>query len=359
MSRAGAEMQVIYLASTLRRRGWQVDVVSMLAPEARDLAGELEAEGVGYHSLEIRRGVPDPRMLVRLAALLRRLRPQVLHCHMVHANLLGRVVRLLVPVPVLISTAHNIDEGGRLRELLYRLTDPLTDVTTQISQAALERYVEIGAVPRERIRFIPNGQDLERFRPDPRLREQVRERMDLQGQFVWLAVGRFDAAKDYPNMLHAFAGAADEGRPSRLLLVGGDGLEERMGPLARELDIADRVSFLGVRDDVGLLMNGADAYLMSSAWEGMPMVLLEAAASGLPIVTTDVGGNREVVRDGCNGFVVQPRDSQQLADAMRRMMDLPGEQRHAMGAAGRDLMEKEFSLRAVADRWEALYAEFT
>ncbi len=346
---------MINLATELRRRQWKVRVVSMLVPEA--LVDKLEEQGIEYVSLNIRRGVPDPRMLFRLAVLLRKWRPQVLHCHMVHANLLGRMVRLLVSIPVVVSTAHSINEGGRLRERLYRLTDSLASITTNISQAAVDRYVEVGAVPRGRIRFIPNGLDLETFRSSPELRQEMRRKLQLLEPFIWLAVGRFDEAKDYPTMLQAFARTGGV-QSAVLLLVGGDGLEEKMMPLVQRLGLENRVRFLGVRDDIQLLMKGADGYLMSSAWEGMPMVLLEAAATGLPIVTTDVGGNREVVQDGISGFVVMPGDPDGLAQAIQRMMELSDEERHAMGEAGRRRVEQRFGLGAIVDQWEALYREF-
>jgi len=355
LSFAGAEVQVVNLATELRRRHWKVRVVSMLPPEA--LADKLEKQGIEYVSLNMRRGVADPRVLFKLARLLRGWRPQVLHCHMVHANLLGRLVRLLVSVPVVISTAHSINEGGWLRERLYRLTDSLASITTNISQAAVDRYVEVGAVPRGRIRFIPNGLDLETFRSNPELRQEMRRKLQLLEPFIWLAVGRFDEAKDYPTMLQAFARTAGE-QPAVLLLVGGDGLEEKMMPLVQRLGLESRVRFLGVRDDIQLLMKGADGYLMSSAWEGMPMVLLEAAATGLPIVTTDVGGNREVVEDEVSGFVVAPGDPDGLARAIQRMMELPAVERHMMGEAGRRRVEQRFGLQAIVDQWEALYAEF-
>ncbi len=356
LSFAGAEVQVLNLASELRRRQWTVRVISMLPPEA--LEDKLKAHGIEYVSLNMRRGVADPRVLFRLAALLRRWRPQVLHCHMVHANLLGRLVQLLVSIPVVVSTAHSINEGGRLREWLYRLTDPLTSITTNISQAAVDRYIEVGAVPRGRIRFIPNGLDLETFRSNPELRQEMRRKLQLLEPFVWLAVGRFDEAKDYPTMLRAFARATEGMHPSVLLLVGGDGLEEKMSPLVRQLGLESSVRFLGVRDDIPLLMKAADGYLMSSAWEGMPMVLLEAAATGLPIVTTDVGGNREVVQDEVSGFVVKPGDPDGLAQAIQRMKELPEAERKRMGEEGRQLVEQRFGLRAVVDQWESLYAEF-
>lgn len=114
-----------------------------------------------------------------------------------------------------------------------------------------------------------------------------------------------------------------------------------------------------MRKDIPALMNAADAYVMSSSWEGMPLVLLEASSVGLPIVTTDVGGNREVVIDGKSGFLVPPKNSEALAQAMLKMMDLPEKLRKSMGQAGRKYIKENYSLEHVVDMWEELYIEFT
>jgi len=357
----GAETQLVHLATRLKARGWDVRVVSLTPPKA--YVQELEAAGVPVSSLGIRGKAPDPRPVFRLAKMIRTWQPQIVHSHMVHANLVARLVRLLAPVPVLICTAHSIDEKGqrasdRLRKMAYRLTDPLCDLTTQVSQAGLERYVRIGAVPRHKIRYLPNGVDTERFRPDPELRACLRQELGLETAFAWLAVGRFDVPKDYANLLQAFAYVA-QARPEAQLLIAGDGpLRPSMEQLANDLGITDRVKFLGIRRDIPALMNAADAYVMSSAWEGMPNVLLEAAASGLPIVATDVGGNSEVVIDGKTGFLVPPKDPEALAQAMVQLMGLPQEERRRVGEAARQYVEANYSLDRVVDQWEALYREF-
>ena len=351
----GAETQVVSLAIRLKGRGWDVQVVSLMPPKA--YVEELEAVGIPVSSLGIRRKLPDLRPILRLARLIRKLRPHIVHSHMVHANLLARIVRPLASVPVLICTAHNIDEGGWLRELLYRFTDPLCDLTTQVSQAGLERYVRVGAVPAEKIRFIPNGVDTARFRPDPKARDALQKELGVEGSFVWLAVGRFDPQKDYPNLLRAFAQVAAEETRAVLLIAGDGPLRPAAEELARELGVAGRVRFLGIRRDVPQLMNAADAYVMSSAWEGMPMVLLEASATGLPIVATDVGGNREVVLEDVTGFLVPAKDPKALAEAMLRLMNLPLEERRRMGERGRKHIEENYSLDRVVDQWEALYRE--
>jgi glycosyltransferase involved in cell wall biosynthesis len=140
-----------------------------------------------------------------------------------------------------------------------------------------------------------------------------------------------------------------------LLIAGAGPLRQPIERLAAELGVSEKVRLLGIRKDIPKLMAAADAYVMSSAWEGLPMVLLEAAASALPIVTTAVGGNSEIVHDGINGFVVSANNSEALADAMQRMEHLPAESRLSMGLAGRDHVAKHYSLSAVVDQWEEIY----
>ncbi|HKG34197.1 MAG TPA: glycosyltransferase, partial [Gemmatimonadales bacterium] len=201
--------------------------------------------------------------------------------------------------------------------------------------------------------------DTERFRQvAPGTRVALRSSIGVQDrEFVWLAVGRFELAKDYPNMLRAFAQVRQRESSAVLLLVGHGSLQVETQSLAQSLGLGDRVRFLGVRSDVPEVMASADGYVMSSAWEGMPIALLEAAAAGLPIVTTRVGGNHEVVRDGESGYLVPPRDHDALGQAMLRLMQQAPEERRAMGERGREHVRVHYGLGRVVERWEDLYRQ--
>jgi glycosyltransferase involved in cell wall biosynthesis len=275
---------------------------------------------------------------------------------MVHANLMARAVRLVAPVPALLSTIHNIYEGGPLRMAAYRLTNGLVDHMTSISQAAADRFIRERIIPKDLLTVVPNGVDPELFQRVPaEQRDELRRSLGLGGEFAWLAVGRFEVAKDYPNMLRAFVTVHERYLEAVLLLVGKGSLQGETEALVRELNLAAAVRFLGVRNDVPALTSVADAYVMSSAWEGMPMVLLEAAAGGLPIVATRVGGNQEVVLDGDSGFLAPPRDPRALASAMIRLMELTDAERRAMGERGREHVRAHYGLARVVERWEGLY----
>jgi glycosyltransferase involved in cell wall biosynthesis len=356
MGMGGADSQLLAAAQELRARGHDVLIVSLTPLGPMGL--RAQSLGISTKSLEMRRGIPDPRGLVRLTRLVRVWRPDVLHSHMVHANLMVRVVRLLAPVPALVSTIHNIYEGGGLLMAVYRLTNGLVDHMTIISEAAADRFIRERIVPRELLRVIPNGVDPEPYRQAPTgVREGLRHALRLGQEFVWLAVGRFELAKDYPNMLRAFVAVRERHPETVLLLAGRGSLQVETEALARELQLGEGVRFLGVRDDVAALLSAADGYVMSSAWEGMPMVLLEAAAGGLPIVTTRVGGNGEAVLDGESGFLAPPRDHRALASAMLRLMDLTETERRRMGERGRQHIRTRYGLTRVVEQWEELYRE--
>jgi glycosyltransferase involved in cell wall biosynthesis len=352
LARGGAEVQVAQLASSLHRRNWNVSVVSLLRPMA--LERELRAAGVPVWSLDAK---TSPLALGRLVSILNRLQPHIVHAHMFHANLAARAIRLVCPIPALISTIHSVAESSRRsagirgRDWLYRVSDWLSDQTVCVSAAAAERHVAARAVSLARLRIIPNGVDTVRFRPDGVRRVQTRTRLGLGEEFAWLAAGRLMWKKNYSLMLQAMA----EQRSGKLLIAGEGPEEPELRALAGKLGVHAR--FLGSREDIADLMNACDGFVLSSVVEGLPMVLLEAASSGLPQVATLVGGVDEAVVRGKTGYLVPPGDASALAAAMARLMELSLEARLGMAQAAREHALARFDLRAVTESWEQLYAE--
>jgi glycosyltransferase involved in cell wall biosynthesis len=355
MGMGGADQQILTLARAMRARHHEIRIVS-LAPLGQ-MGLEAQREGIPTESLELQRGVSDIPRIVRLVRMIRAWRPDVLHSHLVHANLLARALRPFTRVPALVSTIHSINDGGPLWMAAYRLTSGAVDRVTVISRLAGEHYLAIGAVPRRLLEIVPNAVDTDRFRRLPSARIALRRELRLDGEFVWLAVGRFEEAKDYPTMIAAFARLAAATPHSRLLLVGKGTLKENVEQLVQEAGLGGMVHFLGVRRDVAELMSAADGYLLSSAWEGMPVVLLEAASVGLPIVATRVGGVAEVVEDGTTGFLVPPRDPAALANAMKRMEGMMPEARAAMSTRARALVEQQYGTARIMETWDRLYSE--
>jgi len=355
----GAETQMVRLATELKSAGWDVAVACMLAPTA--YTSILEQAHIPVFSLDMPRGVPDPRGVLRLARLIRRLKPDVLHAHMVHANLLGRITRLIAHVPVMISTVHNLREtsekGGPTwyKEVLYRITDFLADRTTIIAQSAFERYVRVGAVPRSKLEMIPNGVDTIRFQPSSQLRSESRAKLSVGSNFVWVAIGRLVEQKNYPNLLRVVHTLS---APNWRLLIVGDGpLGDSLRKLSRELGLQDKVRFIPPSEDVLGMYAAADGFVMSSEFEGMSAALQEAIAMALPCVVTDVGANRDLVCDAVTGYVVPPTDSNSLGEAMERLMTAPFASREQFGESARRFAVTNYEFKVVARKWFDLYEQ--
>lgn len=348
-------MQVLELANGLHHKGWAVQVISLIKPSLNLMA--LEETGIQFNTLNMSKGVPDPRAIWKLRGLIKQFKPDIVHSHMVHANLLARITRLFAPVPVLVSTAHSTNEGGKLRMLMYRVTDSLCELTTNVSQEAVDSYIEKKVSPRHKIKFIPNGVNLKKFQRNSEDKQLIRQELGLGDEFIWLAVGRLSEVKDYPTLIKAWSRMVQENNNCVLLIVGDGDDREALKQLTESLNLTKSIKFLGIRDDIPRLMNAANAYVMSSLWEGMPMVLLESSACELPNVATDVGGNREVVRDGISGYLAKAADPEHLVSKMLALMALPEAERVAMGRRGREYVMEHYELDAIITRWEGLYCQ--
>lgn len=347
----GAERLVASLADQLAARGHSVMVASLTGPTLFR-PNHSQVEVVALQMTKTPLGFV--RGYLGLRRLIRRFRPDVLHSHMVHANLLARLVRLSIGVPRLICTAHNTNEGGRLRMLAYRLTDALADLSTNVSHEAVAAFEQKGAVPRGRMLAVVNGIDCGEFFADAQSRLETRRSMACGAtEQVFIAVGRLTEAKDFPSLLRAFVLVSAEHAQARLWIVGDGPLGNELRAMADTLGIAGRVRFLGVRRDIPALLRAADIFVLSSAWEGFCLAAAEAMATQLPVVATDCGGVRETVGD-C-GFLVVPGDSRVLAEVMLRAARLMPEEAQRLGGRARQHILERYSLERMVARWIELY----
>lgn len=349
----GAERQVLVLAAGLRRRGWNVTVVA-LAGTGGDAAVAFERDGIGYFSLEMRKGLADPRGWLRLLAWLRQHKPAIVHAHLPHAAWMARLSRLMVGAPVVLDSIHSSSTGGGPRRFGYRLTRSLPDCVISVSHAAAESHVIAGMINPQHVAVIYNGVDADMWRPNAANRETRRRDLGLGDDFVWLAAGRLEPVKDYHTMLRAFAKVE---RPACLVIAGAGPEKRELEVLAERLGLVRRVRFLGFVPDVSPWMQAADGFILTSRWEGLPMAVLEAAVCELPQVATRVSGTLEAIEDGVTGLLAEPGDDAQMANAMNRLMAMPREERRAMGARARERVIEQFSLETSLDRHEALYCE--
>lgn len=356
----GAEMLVSLLAKTLQSRGWTVGVVSMVRPLF--FVDELQASGVEVFSLDMTPGLANPAALWRLAKIYRNWRPQVVHSHMYHANLLARCMRILFPHIALVSSAHNIDEtnGSLLRYWLYRSTRFASSFMTNCAQGPFDHFVQLGLIAEHKGAPVYNGIDTNKLVPSPSARVATRRQLKLPTDiFVWCAAGRFVEQKDYPNLLAALALLKQKTTmPFKVILAGSGDLLPDIRQMTHQYDLSNLVEFLGVRTDLSAIFNAADGFVMSSKSEGLPMVLLEAMALQKICVATEVGAIGEALGTVCKDLIVAPSNPAQLAQAMYNVMHLLPVERHRLEQLSRATVMARFEIQNIAVQWEAIYRRF-
>lgn len=350
----GAESQLLLLAHGFRARGWRVTVVA-LSGSASAAADQLAEAGIPVLCLRMRHGLADPRGWLRFHLWLRRERPDVLHAHLPHAAWFARWSRLFAPVRVVTDRLHTTAIGNFRRRFGYVVSSWLTDCVTAVSQPVANAHRHAGIVPPSRLLVLPNGVDVEACAPDPAVRQSLRDSLGLRGSdFLWLAAGRLAPVKDYPTLLKALALLP----VSAHLIVAGEGpLLGELRALAARLGLQSRVRFLGFQPRVLHWMKAADALVLSSLWEGLPSVLLEAAASALPAVATNIPGARPLSAL-LAGPLPPPSNPAALAAAMGAVMLAPTEERARNANLARRQVAAQFNLDTALDRWESLYDRF-
>ena len=325
-------------------------------------AQRIERPDVELFALDKRAG-KDPGAYLRLWRLLRRLRPDIVHTRNL-AAVDAHVPAFLAGVPGRIHGEHGRDMvdlhgSNRRYRVLRRALRPLIHQWVPLS-ADLERYVRdaIGVSAR-RITRICNGVDLARFRPDAAARSQLRAEAGWPDDTLVLGwVGRMEPVKNPLGLVEAFdslrrAGADADGR-LRLAMIGDGGQRDAVAAAIDAAGLGDRVWRPGARDDVPALLAGFDVFVLPSLAEGISNTVLEALACGVPVVATDVGGNRDLVgEEGC-GSVVPADDTAALAEALRARVDEPDGLSVACAAARRRA-EREFGIDGMVAAYLDLY----
>jgi len=357
----GAEVMLCSLLARTDRERFESMVVALI--DILPLAERVEALGIPVRVIGMRRGVFDPRGVVRLARLLHRERPQVVQTWMDHSNLIGGVAaRLAARAPVI----WGVHQTNPIPQLTKRTTLMTVSACAQLSRRLPTRIVCCSESARaayarqgfavERLTVIPNGFDTDAFRPDPAARLDVRRELGLAPDATLIGlVARYDPFKDHANFLRA--AAALKGRlPDVHFLLCGDRVDpgnETLASMVAALGLRGRCHLLGPRRDVPRFQAGLDLATSSSVSEAFPLAVGEAMACGVPCVVTDVGDSASIV--GETGRVVPPRDPRALAAAWEELLALAPDARRRLGQAARLRVQERYELASIARRYEDLY----
>lgn len=344
----GGALQAVYLMRGLRARGWSNVLVcsrgSAIAKEAEDCADPIRAIPVS--------GDLDLRLYGRLRAIFRETRPSLVHLHSRRgADLLGGLAARGHRLPVVLSRRVDNPEARWWASRKYRLYDAVVTISRGIRDVLVAE-----GVPESLIRCVPSAVDTVRFRPGG-------DRVWLESEFGLgpgdLAVGtiaQFIPRKGHRHLLDAVPSVLDRVPNARFLLFGRGPLEPRVADRIERDGLAGVVRVAGFRDDLERVIPALDLVVHPAEMEGLGVALLQAAACAVPIVATPVGGIPEIVRDGLNGRLVEPGRTGALAAAIAELLE-SRERAGTMGRAGRDLVERSFSIDAMVEGNLAVYRE--
>lgn len=292
----GAERQVIALSEEMSRRGYNIEIIAL---KKRPVRLVPRGNNIIIHDLDLNFSINKFLFSVqKLFKLIKKISPDIIHSHMIHANILSRIYKAFHPNTLLVCTAHNTIEGGMIGMIMYRFTQKYCNFFSNVSEEAVDMFCKKKASSRGRMHCIYNGIDTKRFSIDLNARYKLRHEFSLKDdKTVLLSVGRFNEQKDYPNLIKAFRSLKNTDKDDiyRLLIVGDGPLKKDIEKLVANYKLSFAIQFLGLRDDVEKVMCAADCFILASAWEGFGLVVAEAMACHLPIVATDCGGVSEVV----------------------------------------------------------------
>ena len=351
---AGAQRVLLTLVRALDRDC--VRPVVWCLGKAHDLDDDFRAAGAEVTRFS-RLGLMTGVALLCMRRALRR-RPVVLmHSFLWHADQITRLLGPMAGVPAVIASVRAVDRGKSGWECrIDRALARRADLTIAVSRGALDNAIACEGVPAERAEVVNNGVNTTDFDHIPHVnRTEIVRGLRPESRIIGV-VGRLHGQKGHAFLLEAMGKVRAEFPDAHLLVVGDGPLEKPLRDLARRLDIAGAVHFLGKRNDVPKLLTAMDVFCLPSLYEGMPNALLEAMAASRPCIATPVEGSADIIIDGESGLFVPPREVDALADAILRLLADPDAAK-AMGRAARKRVEQHFSVQRMLRGYEACYRD--
>jgi glycosyltransferase involved in cell wall biosynthesis len=371
LNMGGPALHVAYLTAGLAKRGYETTLVAgSLARGEDSMAFVADELGVEVERIdELHREISplrDAVAIVRLARVIRRVRPHILHTHTAKAGAVGRLAALLAGdarPPIVVHTFHGHVLRGYfdpLRTAGFRLLErwlaTKTTALVAVSPQVRDDLVSLGVAPRERFVVVRVGIELEqRVAAERDGRGESRRVLGIgPDRFAVGWIGRMTGVKRTDDVLRAFRRLRDRGVDACLCMVGDGPDRPAVERRAHELGLMRDTLFLGYQEEVAPFYAAFDAMILPSINEGTPVSAIEALAAGRPVVATRVGGVPDVVREGEDGFLVEPGDVDALADRLARLAADP-ELRERLGAAGRARVIPRYSVERLVDDIDLLY----
>lgn len=366
----GRRVRVLHVIDSLDLGGAQEALENLVKYRNRDLfelrVVSMHRVGVYGHRIE-RHGVRVgglsaskylPLYMLNLPRLIRGFRPHIAHCHLTWSNLIAKPLCRLAGVPVLINHDQTNERFRRRKGLRFhwdKAANRLSDHVFAVSESIRQFLVSEEGVPEPRVSLLYNGVDLDRFRPRESRNEARRAEWGARPDEILIAgVGRLHPQKNFRLFLRVARRLVERGAPARFVLAGSGPLRAELEREAAGLGLGGRLRFLGYVPDTRAVFGACDMLMMTSDYEGLPLTLLEAMATGVPSVCSAVDGIREIIRDGETGLLAEPGAEDAFTSQALRLINDPGLRSRIVKAA-RERVERDFDAAGMAAAVEAVY----
>ncbi|HIF9178738.1 TPA: glycosyltransferase [Photobacterium damselae] len=290
--------------------------------------------------------------VLRTLKLIKYYQPDIIHSHMYHANIFSRIIKLFKPNIRLINTAHSSNEGGKFRMFIYRMTNFLSDIFTNVSEGAILSFENKKAVPKGYMLSVPNGINTSKFIHSSIKRNVIRKKEGVrEDEYLILSIGSLRDVKDYYCAINvAKTLVNDFDLKFKWLILGKGPLEEQLKTKVVEAKLQDVIRFIGVRENTSDYYSAADVFVSTSKWEGFGLVIAEAMSSELNVISTSTSGAIELLYD--KNWLSPVNDYTSLAKLIYKSSKLKDK---SINILNRNKIVKDYSIDAYYNKWIDIY----
>ncbi|WP_456376726.1 glycosyltransferase [Lutibacter sp.] len=344
----GAETHLLRLSTALLLKGWDVSLITL----TNDLSLEKKIDSrITHYKLYLNNKLKIINNLRALLKIVKLEQPTVIHAHLFQANILSRFIKFFNSSIKVVNTTHCVYDNENIMGLspyvIYKLTKKWVNFHTAVSKESLELLRKRKSINHKRSLFLPNGLFADEYKY-----ENGRSNNSI---FKWISIGRLIPVKNYKSLIIACNNLLRKSHKFQLDIVG-EGFEKNiLEELIKKYKLEKQVKLIGTKGNVPKLLAKYNAFIISSDSEGLPMVLLEAMSSSLPVVSTNVGEIGNILSTSKGGLMVAPKDTNALGVAMSEIMKLNCNELKELGKNNFKYVKDNFDMNTIVNNWVEIY----
>ncbi|MBU1087430.1 MAG: glycosyltransferase [Candidatus Omnitrophica bacterium] len=354
LERGGAEILLTEFLPLLSKDKFEVSVGYLRGKGT--LARVIEAKGIKAYCFGMRSRY-DLLVLMKITKFIKKNRFDIIHTHLIDADIFGFFAARLAGVPVVLSTKHNTDNFRKTKSLAVFLDSLIANLSNRIiavSNSVRDFMVKYQKISPSKITVVRNGIDFKKFLSGND-KSKIREKLNLNSQaFIVGTVARFDEQKGHIYLVEAIPRILDKINNVYFLFVGEGVLRQQIENRVKMLNIENNVKFFNAIDNVSDVLHSLDLFVLPSVWEGFGLVLLEAQAAEVAVIASDIDGIKEVIEDGETGILVPPANSEVLADRIIQVLS-DKNLRNRLSVNGQNSVKERFDIKVMTKKIESIY----